>query len=68
MPRQKLTTQQRRVAKLARKCGMEGFADSGLDQRWGFTRLAELLEESLDDFESYLKDFAALQESLRSPN
>jgi len=69
MPRQKLTTRQKRIIKLAYKCGIMGFANSGPYEQGKYPELPNFSsEEDLDNFENYLRDFAALQESLRSPN
>ena len=68
MKMQELAKKQRRVAKLARKCGVLGFVSDDLAENWDLDILAETSERELDAFEEYLRDFEALLESLRSPN
>ena len=70
MSRQKLTPRQRRVVRLVRKCGVAGFVDaaSSVEKKWEPAMLSQFPEEWLDSFEEYLRDFEALQQSLRSNN
>ena len=69
MPRQKLTTRQKRIVNLARKCGIVGFANSNPYAQGEYPELPNLSsEEDWDNLESYLRDFIALQESLRGEN
>lgn len=61
-----MTKRQKRIIKLAHRCGIIGFADPyGQGE---YPELPNLSEDEIDDFEDYLRDFAALQESLRSLN
>ena len=70
MARQQLTKRRRRVVKLAHEYGITGFCDSEADNEiQGLAQvLTKIPEEILDEMEQCLRDFAALQESLRSLN
>jgi len=68
MKMQELAKKQRRIARLARKCGVLGFVSTDLVQNWDLTKLTELPEDELNNFEECLRDFEALLESLRSLN
>ncbi len=69
MPRQ-LTTQQRRVARLARKYGIMGLSDTKLRSNgWKLSQLlSELSEEDLGELEECLETLGELQASLRCLN
>ena len=64
----KLTRKQRRIARLARKCGISGFVSDDLAKAWDLIMLAELPEKDLDRLEEHLNDLELLLEGLRSPN
>ena len=69
MPRQ-LTTQQRRVARLARKYGIMGLSDTKLTgNEWKLSQLlSEMSEGDLGEFEECLETLGELQASLRCLN
>jgi len=68
--KRQLTTQQKRLVKLARQCGLSGFCDiESQSRQLGLARaLAEIPQENAPEVEAALKRCIELTNALRSEN
>lgn len=68
MAAQKLTAQQRRIIKMAKKSGVLGFTGVDLFTTWDVAKWDKLSQEDLDDLEGCLYNLDALVKSFRGTN